>query len=32
LSGDKLERVFGTQMPDWREQLRFALEDYSFSG
>jgi dTDP-4-dehydrorhamnose reductase len=31
LSGDKLERVFGVRMPDWREQLRFALEDYSFS-
>lgn len=30
LSGDKLERAFGIRMPDWREQLRFALEDYSF--
>lgn len=31
LSGDKLERVFGTRMPDWREQLRLAVEDYGFS-
>jgi dTDP-4-dehydrorhamnose reductase len=30
LAGDKLERVYGVRMPDWREQLRFALEDYSF--
>ena len=30
LSGDKLERVFGVRMPDWREQLRFALEDHCF--
>ena len=30
LSGEKLERVFRIRMPEWREQLRFALEDYSF--
>jgi dTDP-4-dehydrorhamnose reductase len=30
LSGDKLERVFGIRMPEWREQLRYALEDYLF--
>jgi len=30
LSGEKLASVIGIRMPDWREQLRFALEDYSF--
>lgn len=30
LSGEKLEDVFGVRMPEWREQLRYALEDYSF--
>jgi dTDP-4-dehydrorhamnose reductase len=30
LSGDKLERAFGVRMPEWREQLRLALEDYGF--
>ena len=31
LSGDKLEAVFGVRLPDWREQLRMALEDYSLA-
>lgn len=26
LSGEKLKRVFGVQMPDWREQLALAIE------
>ena len=30
LCGDKLERVFGIRMPDWREQLRLAMGDWSF--
>lgn len=28
LSNDKLERVFGLRLPDWRDQLRLALADY----
>jgi len=32
LSGEKLERTFGIRMPEWREQLMFALEDYQFNG
>ena len=28
LSGEKLERTFGIRMPEWREQLMFALEGY----
>lgn len=30
LSNDKIARVFGISLPDWREQLRFALEDFDF--
>jgi dTDP-4-dehydrorhamnose reductase len=30
LSGAKLEHVFGVSMPDWREQLRLALQDFAF--
>jgi dTDP-4-dehydrorhamnose reductase len=31
LSNDKIARVFGIGLPDWRDQLRFALEDFEFS-
>lgn len=30
LSNDKVERTFGVCLPDWRDQLRLALEDYAF--
>lgn len=30
LSNDKIARVFGLQLPDWREHVRMALEDFQF--
>jgi dTDP-4-dehydrorhamnose reductase len=30
LCNDKLERVFGVRLPDWRTQLQMALEDLAF--
>lgn len=30
LSNDKIQRAFGVGMPDWRDQLHLALEDYMF--
>ncbi|MGI9101570.1 MAG: dTDP-4-dehydrorhamnose reductase [Terriglobales bacterium] len=30
LSNEKLAQAFGIRLPEWREQLRLALEDYSF--
>ena len=30
LSNDKFARVFGLWLPDWRDQLRMALEDFQF--
>jgi dTDP-4-dehydrorhamnose reductase len=30
MSGTKLEQVFGVRMPDWREQLQLALQDFAF--
>ncbi len=30
LSNDKIARVFNIGLPDWRDQLRFALEDFEF--
>lgn len=30
LSNQKIARVFGIALPDWRDQLRFALEDFDF--
>ena len=30
LSNDKIARVFGIKLPDWRDQLHLALEDYRF--
>ena len=31
LANDKIARVFGISLPDWRDQLRLALEDFDFS-
>jgi dTDP-4-dehydrorhamnose reductase len=31
LSNEKIGRVFGIQMPDWRDQVRLALEDLDFA-
>ena len=31
MSNQKIARVFGVALPDWRDQLRFALEDFDFS-
>lgn len=31
LSNDKVARVFGIRLPDWRDQLRMALEDFDFA-
>jgi dTDP-4-dehydrorhamnose reductase len=30
LSNEKVVRVFGIRLPDWRDQLRMALEDFRF--
>lgn len=30
LSNQKIARVFGIALPDWRDQLRLALEDFDF--
>jgi dTDP-4-dehydrorhamnose reductase len=30
LSNDKIARVFGIHLPDWRDQLHMALEGYDF--
>ncbi len=31
LSNEKIARVFGIQMPDWRDQLHLALEQFDFT-
>ena len=30
LSNEKISRTFGIRLPDWRDQLRMALEDFHF--